>query len=176
MKGILYSGQISRSALSEALGCRRTQQLLEKSWFVCMGVGGKDILGGWDHTGLCSSYMPRFVLLKGLQKSHTCSFGWAPVLELCAELLGAGPTAATPHCSLSSCGSTPAALSGQWHQSSLLEKRERISYAAPMVFFCASKLLVPLSIPWAPGSFEGSAVIFPSINAYKKSWFRTGLW
>lgn len=55
------------------------------------------------------------------------------------------------------------------------EKKERISYAAPLVFFCASKFLVPLSIPWAPGSFEESAVIFPSINAYKNAWFKTGL-
>lgn len=57
----------------------------------------------------------------------------------------------------------------------LFEKKEIISYAAPIVFFCASKLLVPLSIPWAPGSFEESAMIFPRINAHKKSWFGTGL-
>lgn len=106
-------------------------------------------MGGWDLTGLCSSYMYKFDPFKGLQKFLT--LGWAPVPQLCAELLGAALTPATPHRRVSSHGNhfcstlrsvTPIPI--------CLKRRKRISYAVPTVFFCASKLLVAALHPMGP--------------------------
>lgn len=115
----------------------------------------KDILGGWDLTWPCSSCMYKFVPFKGLQKSLTHSFGWAPVLQLCAELLGAGLAAAMPHCRVSSHGNHfCSTLRSVAPIPSCLKRRKEFHMQFQQYFSVPVNCLSLLSIPWAPGSFE----------------------